>query len=75
MGVAKQPFQLRIQLIGSDTVTVFDGVEEFVSGFKYLYVRAGNQTLSFHRDTVASVHRKMLLEGDWLPVHMRNPAK
>lgn len=75
MGVARQPFQLRVQLVGSDTPSVFDGVEEFVSGFKYLYVRTGNQTLSFHRDTVASVQRKMLVDGDWLPVSMRNPAK
>lgn len=75
MGVAKQPFQLKILLSGSEKPTVFDGVEEFVSGFKYLYVRTGNQTLSFHRDTVASVHRRMVLEGDWLPVNMRNPAK
>lgn len=75
MGVAKQPFQIRLKLVGDKDSTVLNGVEEFVSGFKYLYVRAGSSTLSYHRDSIESVHRKMVNSGEWLPVSLRHPAK
>lgn len=75
MGVAKQPFQLRIEWSDGGPPVIFDGVEEFVSGFKYLYVRAGSQTLSFHRDRIGSVTRKMTPSSDWTPVNLRHPAK
>lgn len=74
MGVARRPFGLRVDLTDGSTM-LLDRVEEYVSGFKYLYVRCVNRTLSFDRDAVASVWRRMADDHDWAGVNLRGQKK
>ena len=55
----------------SGVVTEVPDVEEFVAGNKYLFVQTRTSTLSFDRDGLLAVRRRVTGTSDCLPVLMR----
>ena len=51
-------------------------VEEFVAGYKYLYVRTSASTLSFDREDIREVYRRSNgVNNQWIPVVMKKSRK
>ena len=74
MGIARRPFEMKIDLIdGKDFF--MEGVEEYVSGFKYLYIRCVDKTLSFRREDIKSVTRRPSGTSYWAKVTLRRQNK
>ena len=69
-------YKLRITSLDGIS-TEIDSVEEFVSGYRYLYVRTRNTTMSFERDYIESVARwgwdSKNNTTSWIPVLLRKP--
>lgn len=74
MGVARRPFEMKIELIDGKDLTM-EEVEEYVSGFKYLYIRCVDKTLSFRREDIKSVTRRPSGTTYWSEVVLRKPNK
>jgi len=74
MGVARQPFEMKIELIDGKTINM-EEVEEYVSGFKYLYIRCVDKTLSFRREDVKTVTRRPSGTTYWSDVSLRKHSK
>lgn len=46
---------------------------EYAFGFKYLFVRVKNNTLSIDRSTIRAAYRKY--KDKWVKINMKNPKK
>lgn len=74
MGLPRKPFELRVEL-NDGKILNFSGVEEYVSGFKYLYIRTREKTVSFRRDDLSRAERRPQGGSYWSAVPMRNPKR
>ena len=74
MGVARRPFEMKIELIDGKAITM-EEVEEYVSGFKYLYIRCVEKTLSFRREDIKTVTRRPTGTSYWSDVSLRKPNR
>jgi|WetSurSiteA1Bulk_404760.scaffolds.fasta_scaffold00135_11 hypothetical protein len=63
-------YQLRLTYKNGSS-DILEDVEEFVTGFRYLYVRSGSLTTSFYRKDLVGVDRRTNAKVDWIPVHLK----
>lgn len=64
-------YQLKLEYEDGNA-SVIEDVEEFVTGFRYLYVRTvDGGTLSFERDGLKKVYRRTNKDLDWVSVHLK----
>lgn len=77
MGVTRQSFTLLIEKRnGKPEVEEVHEVEEYVVGIRYFYVRSrvAPYTLSYSRDTIASVKRRFGPEKPWHKIPLRRAS-
>ena len=65
-------YQIRVEYKNGSAAEVLD-VEEFVAGYKYMYLRTKSSTLSFNRSDISNISRRVNGEEDWIPILMKKP--
>lgn len=54
-------------------VVELNDIIEYAFGFKYLFVRVENNTLSIDRSTIQNAYRKY--KDKWIKINMKTPKK
>jgi len=67
-------YELKVDFRNGGHATV-DSVLEFVAGYRYLYVRTPDSTMSFERGNIREVYRRVEGQDMWLPVVMRKARR
>lgn len=72
MGTPRNRFEILVEF-SNEVSRTYSDVEEYVIGFKYIYIRLPERTLSYHRDTVLNLSRRPHGGTFWSPIRMRGP--
>ncbi len=72
MGTPRNRFEILVEFADGRSRTYSD-VEEYVIGFKYIYIRLPDRTLSYARDQVATLSRRPTGGTFWSQIRMRGP--
>lgn len=62
-----------IKLETTTGIVEFSDIIEYTFGFKYLFIKTKNNTLSLDRSVINAAYRKY--KDQWIKINMKNPKK